>query len=180
MESRDAIKDIRSSPSANRDLAKALNALMAEVNEEVSASNRETPEFSVIVVGRPQSVRTVLRAEILRIAREAIRNSFRHAHAGRIETEIAYEELLFRLRFRDDGTGVEPGVLERGRRAGHWGLVGMEERAKRVGGQLDVWSKPGAGTEVELRIPGQIAYEALPARKLFRVFRRKANQDHDE
>ena len=180
MESRDAIKDIRSSPSANRDLAKALNALMAEVNEEVSASNREAPEFSVIVVGRPQSVRTVLRAEILRIAREAIRNSFRHAHAGRIETEIAYEELLFRLRFRDDGTGVEPGVLERGRRAGHWGLVGMEERAKRVGGQLDVWSKPGAGTEVELRIPGQIAYEALPARKLFRVFRRKANQDHDE
>jgi ligand-binding sensor domain-containing protein/signal transduction histidine kinase len=180
MESRDAIKDIRSSPSANRDLAKALNALMAEVGEEVNASNRDAPEFSVIVVGRPQSVGPVLRAEILRIAREAIRNSFRHAHAGRIETEIAYEEPLFRLRFRDDGRGIDPGVLERGKRAGHWGLVGMEERAKRVGGQLDVWSKVGAGTEVELRIPGQIAYEALPTRTFFQIFRRKAKQNHDE
>lgn len=180
MESRDAIKDIRSSPSANHDLAKALNALMTEVNEEVSSSNREAPEFSVIVTGKPQTVHPVLRAEILRIAREAIRNAFRHANAHRIEAEISYGEPSFRLRLRDDGKGIDPEVLERGRRAGHWGLVGMEERAKRFGGQLDVWSKLGAGTEVELRIPGQIAYEALPARTFFRIFRRKANRNHDE
>jgi len=180
MESRDAIKDIRTTPSTNRDLAKALNALMAEVNDEVNASSLEAPQFSVIVTGRPQTVRPVLRAEILRIAREALRNSFRHAHARRIETEIAYGEPLFRLRLRDDGAGIDPGILERGSRAGHWGLVGMEERAKRVGGQLDVWSKLGAGTEVELRIPGQIAYDVLPAGKFARIFRRKANQNRDE
>jgi len=180
MESRDAIKDIRSSPSVGSDLAEALNALMAEVNEEVNANNCEAPEFGVIVVGKSQTVRPVLRAEILRIAREAIRNAFRHANAHRIEAEISYGEPSFSLRLRDDGKGIDPEILERGRRAGHWGLVGMEERAKRVGGQLDIWSKLGAGTEVELRIPGQIAYEALPARTLFRIFRRKANRSHDE
>lgn len=180
MESRDAIKDIRSSPSTNRDLAKALNALMAEVNDEVNSNSREAPQFSVFVTGKPQTVRPVLRAEILRIAREALRNSFRHAHARRIETEIAYGEPLFRLRLRDDGAGIDPGILERGSRAGHWGLVGMEERAKRVGGELDVWSKLGAGTEVELRIPGQIAYDVPPARKFAGIFRRKAIQNRDE
>ena len=180
MESRDAIKDIRSSPSASPDLAKALSALMEEVNEEVNATNREAPQFNVIVIGRSQTVRAVLRAEILRIAREALRNSLRHANTRRIETELSYGETVFRLRLRDDGRGIDPEVLERGSRSGHWGLVGMEERAKRVGGQLDVWSKLGAGTEVELRIPGQIAYEVPPASSFFHIFRRKANQNHDE
>jgi signal transduction histidine kinase len=153
---------------------------MAEVNDEVNSNSREAPQFSVFVTGKPQTVRPVLRAEILRIAREALRNSFRHAHARRIETEIAYGEPLFRLRLRDDGAGIDPGILERGSRAGHWGLVGMEERAKRVGGELDVWSKLGAGTEVELRIPGQIAYDVPPARKFAGIFRRKAIQNRDE
>jgi signal transduction histidine kinase len=62
------------------------------------------------------------------------------------------------MRFRDDGLGINHEVLRKGGRPGHWGLVGMQERASQIGARLEVWSKPGAGTELELSIPGHIAY----------------------
>jgi len=62
---------------------------------------------------------------------------------------------------------IDPHVLEHGGRAGHWGLPGIRERAKQVGAQLDVWSKLGAGTEVELRIPGSIAYGGISCSRGF-------------
>ena len=71
--------------------------------------------------------------------------------------EIRYNASSFRLRVRDDGRGIDPAIAAEGR-AGHYGVPGMRERAKRIGGKLDVWTKTGAGTEVELSIPGSIAY----------------------
>ena len=52
---------------------------------------------------------------------------------------------------------IDPKLLEAGR-DGHWGLQGMRERAQQIGGQLEMWSEVGAGTEMELRIPGSVAY----------------------
>ena len=92
-----------------------------------------------------------------RIAREAVRNAFRHAQASHIEAEITYSERLLRVRIRDDGRGIDPAIADSGRE-GHYGLPGMRERAKRIGGQLNVWTAAGAGTEIELSIPGKIAY----------------------
>ena len=60
-------------------------------------------------------------------------------------------------------------MLDEGRE-GHWGLPGMRERAKAIGGQLEVWSEQGAGTEVELTIPASVAYES-PAGRRFRLFK---------
>jgi signal transduction histidine kinase len=99
----------------------------------------------------------ILRDDIYRIAREALRNAFHHAQARKIEAEITYGERLLRLRIRDDGKGIDPKLLEAGR-DGHWGLQGMRERAQQIGGQLEMWSEVGAGTELELRIPGSVAY----------------------
>jgi signal transduction histidine kinase len=65
----------------------------------------------------------------------------------------------FRLRVRDDGRGIEPKILEAGGRSGHWGLQGMHERARKIGGQLRFWSRPETGTEVELIVPGTTAYQ---------------------
>jgi signal transduction histidine kinase len=101
-----------------------------------------------------------------------LRNAFRHARARRIEVEIRYDERRLRVRIRDDGSGIDPSVLSHEGRAGHWGLTGMRERAKRIGGEMDVWSEFGAGTEVELRIPASIAYQTYAGRG-FRLFRKK-------
>ena len=86
-------------------------------------------------------------------------NAFSHAEANRIEAEITYSDRFFRLRIRDDGKGVDPKHLSDGRH-GHWGLRGMRERAQQIGAQLEIWSQAGAGTEVELCVPANIAYEA--------------------
>ena len=103
----------------------------------------------------------ILRDDIYRIAREALRNAFRHAQARKIEAEITYGERVLRLRIRDDGKGIDPKLVEAGRDR-HWGLSGMRERAQEIGAQFDMWSEIGAGTEVELRIPGSVAYGTSP------------------
>jgi signal transduction histidine kinase len=85
---------------------------------------------------------------------------------------IWYGERRFRLRVRDDGKGIDPEVLEEQGRAGHWGLAGMRERAELIGGQLEIWSQQESGTQVELSIPGSIAYTTSPSRR-FRLFAKK-------
>jgi signal transduction histidine kinase len=107
----------------------------------------------------------VLQDEIYRIGREILRNAFRHSGARRVDAEILYDEKLLRLRIRDDGKGIDPQVLEDGGRAGHWGLIGIRERAKRIAAQLDFWSEAGVGTEVQLTLPASVAYE-MPALKV--------------
>jgi signal transduction histidine kinase/ligand-binding sensor domain-containing protein len=169
LEGRDAIKDMRA-PSTSGDLAQSMNALMTDLHKELAIGKDGPVTFRVLVEGAPQTVRPALRDEIYLIAREALRNAFRYAQARQIETEITYGDRLLRLRVRDDGKGIDAHILERGGRSGHWGLVGMRERAKRIGGQLDVWSKAGAGTEVELSIPGSIAYGAPGKRGGFWLF----------
>jgi signal transduction histidine kinase len=83
--------------------------------------------------------------------------------AARIEVEIRYNEQQLRLRIRDDGKGIEPSILSRGHVSGHWGLRGMRERAKLVGGNLEVWSQLDSGTEVDLTIRASNAYAKTPA-----------------
>ena len=96
--------------------------------------------------------------EIYRITREALRNAYYHARARNIEAEIRYEEKLLTLRIRDDGIGIDEHHLGDSCHAGHFGLQGMRERATRIGAQLDIWSQKSSGTEIELRVPGTIAY----------------------
>jgi signal transduction histidine kinase len=71
---------------------------------------------------------------------------------------VTYGDTALRLRIRDDGRGISAAVLDAGEKPGHFGLMGMRERARKLGAQLEVWSKPGAGTEVELRVPANVAY----------------------
>jgi len=86
-------------------------------------------------------------------------NSLLHANGGRVEIEITYDSKHLALRVRDDGCGIDTSVLEAGGRQGHWGLQGMRERARQIGGRLDIWSRVGSGTEVELRVPASRAYQ---------------------
>jgi len=70
----------------------------------------------------------------------------------------------FRLLVRDDGTGIDSKMLESGQDR-HWGLVGMRERAERIGAQLHVLSRTSAGTEIELSVPGHLAFQDPPRQK---------------
>ena len=67
---------------------------------------------------------------------QALRNAFRRGKAQKIEAGITYGDSEFLLHVRDDGSGIDPAVADLGARAGHWGLPGMRERAKRFGGKL--------------------------------------------
>jgi len=62
------------------------------------------------------------------------------------------------VRVRDDGCGLDDAVAQTGQRPGHWGLVGMRERAAGIGASLRIDSRPGAGTQIEVSVPGRLAY----------------------
>lgn len=177
VEGRDAIHDLRSSAPAALSLAEEITSL----GEELVAKDRnEDPvQFRVVIEGSAQTLHQNVHIEIFRIAREGLRNAFCHSHACRIETEIAYTNNLLRLRIRDDGKGMDPDMRKRGERTGHWGLAGMRERAERLSGELDVWSEPGAGTEVDLRVPASIAYQSSPARNSVWLLWKKTKNDHE-
>jgi signal transduction histidine kinase len=155
-EGRDAVQGLRASTVETNDLASAIRVLGEELR--VEGTNQNSALFEMEVEGTPQNLHPILRDEVYRITGEALRNAFRHARAQRIEVEILYGERSFRLRIRDDGKGIDPTLLSGDGPAGHYGLHGMRERAKLVGGRLAVWSKLDSGTEVELSIPASTAY----------------------
>ncbi len=152
IEGRNAVYELRSSAMSTNDFAQAVQALGAELGTEDAVA------FRLAMEGRPREFHPIIRDELYRITREALRNAFNHARAHRIEVEIAYAERLFRLRIRDDGEGIPPEVLKQGR-PGHYGLDGMRERAEQMGAKLSIWSGAArAGTEIELTISSSIAY----------------------
>jgi len=170
-EARDAVHDLRSATFDGADLPQAVTRMAEEV--AAGGANPNAARFSFIAEGTPRSLRLIPRDEICGVVREALWNAFSHAQARLVEAEIVYGRSTLRVRVRDDGIGIHPKVLSQGGRAGHWGLPGMRERAKRIGGHLEVWSRLGAGTEVELRIPGSIAYEASQTGASFWLIRNK-------
>ena len=162
-EGRDAVQGLRSSTVVTNDLALAINTL----GEELSGgeTNPNAAEFHVGVEGTPRNLHPILRDEIYRIAGEALRNAFKHAQAQQIEAEIRYDERQFRLRVRDDGKGIDSKLLNNDERPGHYGMRGMRERAKLLGGNLTLWSEVETGTEVELSIPAANAYATADSRR---------------
>ena len=145
------------------DLTSSIRVLGEELRAE--GTNQNSAVFEMEVEGTPRNLHPILRDEVYRVASEALRNAFRHARAHQIEVEILYGEHWLRLRVRDDGKGIDPKLLSGDGRAGHYGLRGMGERAKLVGGKLAVWSKLDSGTEVELSIPASTAYASAARRR---------------
>lgn len=167
-EGRDAVRGLRST-AVNTD---NLETSFTEVGKQLATHGPR--DYRVIVEGTQRELRPIIRDEVYRIGREAVANAFRHSQASKIEVELEYSSRYLRVLVRDDGAGIDPQVLKSGR-DGHWGLAGMRERAESIGARLRVWSRARAGTEVELSIPGHIAFTATPAnptRRWFHKFRR--------
>ena len=166
-EGRSTVYDLRSSTTVTNELPEAVKALGEEL------ATRDSAAFHLVLEGETRNLHPIVRDEIYRIAREALRNAFSHSRARNIETELTYRERVFRLRIRDDGVGMPSEILEGGR-PGHYGLPGMRERARQIGGKLEIWSGARTGTEIELSVPGSIAYSTPAERSLLGLFRKKA------
>jgi signal transduction histidine kinase/ligand-binding sensor domain-containing protein len=156
-EGRDAIHDIRTVSEADGEFVGEISKLGTELAAERSVPDVAT--FRVVVEGNPKAINPFVKDEIYRIAREALRNAYGHAQARTVEAEVRFEDKLLRVRVRDDGVGIDEKHLGEAGRSGHYGLRGMRERARQIGGQLEVWTQVGAGTEIELRIPDSVAYK---------------------
>ena len=149
-EGRAALNSLRTTTTQTNDLAEALR----RVTEDGVIPNSMAVTFSV--VGDAREMHPIVRDEIYRIGYEAIHNACTHSGANRLEVELRYDNDLA-LHVRDDGTGIAPAVVDRGK-DGHFGLQGMRERAARIGGKLTLVSSSNSGTEIKLIVPGGIIF----------------------
>lgn len=160
-EGRDCVRNLRSASVSDGDLSAAFRLAAAEFSPDRTAT------FKTIVEGTVRDLHPMVREESYSVGREAHINALTHSGGRYVEVEIIYDSREFCLRIRDDGCGIDPGVLEKSGRDNHWGLTGMRERANRISAKFELWSRPGAGTEVELTVPGATAYRS-PRDKAYR------------
>ena len=150
LDGRERVFALRTEALKISNLHKALESFAGETAQDRGI------RLSVNVLGY-RLLHPFVRDEVYRIGREALANAFQHAKATTIEVEIDHQQKEFRLTIRDNGVGMDQPVSSSGR-PGHWGLAGMRERAKGLGGQLEIESHPGRGTEVTLIVPARAAY----------------------
>ena len=151
-EGRISLQGLRSSSDDPRKLEQAFSRIPQELGDDKDVAYR------VVVEGSPRPLHPVIRDEVYRIGREALVNAFRHAAAGSIEIQVEYTAAHLRVAVRDDGRGIDPHVLQGGR-DGHWGLPECASVPERIGAKLKLWSRLNAGTEVELLVPHDVAYQ---------------------
>lgn len=147
-----AVTDLRAFASGDTDIESALRAMARAIPVPDAA-----PEFRFVTEGEPRNMGPLVRDEVLQIAREAFRNAVLHAQAKTVQVEIVWGSALFSLRVRDDGIGLDERFIAQGR-DGHWGLQGMRERTRQVGGSLEIRTEGNIGTLVELSIAASRAY----------------------
>jgi signal transduction histidine kinase len=138
--------DLRASALEGQDLAAALQSgtrmwtagAPVAVNVDVSGAGKPLPQE--------------MEQHLLRIAQEAVTNVLKHAGASQIWIKLHMEARKLHLRIIDNGRGFDQQDVFASR-AGHFGVLGMRERAERLGGELRLDSHPGEGTEVEVKVP---------------------------
>jgi signal transduction histidine kinase len=164
-EGRNAVRGFRSVDRDTRDLEQAFSKVPQELDVKRPIG------FRVMVAGDPRPLRPVIHDEVYSIGREALVNAFRHSGANGIAVELEYSSSRLRILVSDDGCGIDPTVLQSGL-DGHWGLAGMRERAVGIGAKLKVARRAGGGTEVELCVAAEVAFDSQSARSAFRWLQR--------
>lgn len=108
-------------------------------------------EYHVLCEGRARRLSALTRTECMRVVEEALTNVRKHAAARRVDVLWVFRWFHFRVSVRDDGDGFDP--KHDGRRVGHWGVLGMQERASRIGARFAIETRPGRGTTVMVEAP---------------------------
>jgi two-component system NarL family sensor kinase len=145
-QARASVLDLREAPLEGRTLRDALGIMAAD------AGSASAGRVGIAIVAEPDAdagLTAAVAGGLYRIAQQAVVNAMRHADARRIIVRLMRSERAVRLRVEDDGTGFEPTQVPSDR----FGLVGMRERARLLGGALTVESGPDAGTAIEVVVP---------------------------
>ena len=145
-EARRYVWDLRSPALEHNDLPTALSETARRLTAETQV------EAQVQVSGTFRPLPQLVENNLLRIGQEAINNAVRHAQAQQILVSLVFDARQVQLRVRDDGCGFDSQVADNGA-SGHFGLVGMRERAEQIGGTLSVQSRNGSGTEIVVEVP---------------------------
>jgi signal transduction histidine kinase len=145
-EARRSVMDLRASALEGHDLPAALS----QAARQWTAGSKV--QVHVDVAGGTRHLPEEMEQHLLRIAQEAVANTVKHARATEVHIRLEMQNGNLRLSVTDDGQGFEQtdAFSEIG---GHFGLLGMRERAERLGGELELHSTPGQGTEVEVKVP---------------------------
>lgn len=125
---------------------------------EVNAGREEAMPYSVCVEGRMRRLKHEPALEVVAILREALRNACVHAGATQVTLRVSYGRWRLTAEVADNGIGMPAGRADLSQREGHWGLSGMRERARVLGGTLHLSSVPGRGTTVRLIVPARSLY----------------------
>ncbi len=144
-ETRRALKALRASPIDDLGLLLALQKL-AE-----SAAERGKLNLSLSLPKQISSLSPDVEQCIYRIAQESVENVVYHANAQTLCVQLTISEAAIRLKLEDNGLGFD---MKQSQKTGHYGLAGMQERAQAVGGELNVNSQPGQGTQIQLTLRG--------------------------
>ncbi len=144
-ETRHSVWDLRARALEDGNLGSALSATASY------ARNGSTIGVNVLVTGEPRPLPRAVEDHLLRISQEATANAVKHAHAHSVRIELHYEANHVHLTVIDDGKGFAPDVAPSGE-AGHFGLLGMRERAEKIGAQLQIDSAPGQGAKIEITV----------------------------
>ena len=142
-EARRSVLDLRAAPLEGRTLSEAVAGLVGGLRGEAGIQ----AEFESVGVARPLAAR--IESGTYRIAQEAITNVVRHAGASRVTVRLAATPAELKLSVEDNGRGFEQSTVPEGR----YGLVGINERARLLGGSMRLESSPGLGTRIEVRVP---------------------------
>jgi ligand-binding sensor domain-containing protein/signal transduction histidine kinase len=156
-QAREAVWDIRLQENSSADLV-----IDCEQAAPRAVAGCDT-EVRVIATGRQRRLSHTVRTECLRIVEEALSNVRKHAAARHavVEIHFAWQSLLVTI--TDDGRGFDP--EREAEKPGHWGWLGMRERASRIGGRVSLTSRIGAGTVVVLRVPYYMTWLSMLARQ---------------
>ena len=130
-----------------RDLASSLAENLAQLTAEAGIDS------SFELTGQPRVLSPDLERNLLRIAHEAVTNAVRHAAPRKISVVLHFSNEDVRLHVRDDGHGFDPASSDLKPRGDHFGLAGMSERTRSLGGELKLSSRPGEGTAIDCRLP---------------------------
>jgi signal transduction histidine kinase len=152
VEGRDRIVMLRRTDAKPTDLTEALAAI------ERQGGAADGVRFEVSMEGKRRSLTLEAHEQLVDIAREAVRNAYRHACPSRVTVRIEYRKGSLRMSVTDDGCGIDPAALEQRGEACHFGLTGMRERAKQLGARFRVGGAGGAGTRVTVVVPARTAY----------------------